>query len=142
MDITNISYMVPSCCEVNFTNFVGLLGEIRADWRTRWLAVVVSRKPDHFEGIDILCNRRERISEGTMKDVEAILKSKSDLFPEFKQVQFVMVPDDGARNEEMKRAEEERLKAWEKRTGKDEGISEDLVYDDVDEERESKCGIQ
>ncbi|KAE9369698.1 hypothetical protein N431DRAFT_560464 [Stipitochalara longipes BDJ] len=117
-------------------------GEVRADWRSRWMAVAFSPSSDTSDGVDILCSRQKRVSNETINDILGILAPKSDEFPETKEVVLLTVPDDGARNAEIRKAEQERLDAWEKRTGKDEGISEDLVYDDVEEEEASRCGIQ
>jgi hypothetical protein len=119
-----------------------ILGEIRADWRSRWMIVVFPLKSDTFDGVDILCNRQKGISNETMTEILSILKSKGDQFPESKEMVLLAVPDDGARNAEMKKAEEQRHREWEKRTGKNEGISEDLVYDDLEENKASRCGVQ
>ena len=119
-----------------------ILGEIRADWRSRWMAVVFPVNSDTFDGVDILCSRQKRISDETMKKILGTLESKGDQFPESKEMVLLAVPDDGARNAEMDKAEEQRRRAWEKRTGENEGISEDLVYDDVEEKEGSRCGIQ
>jgi hypothetical protein len=70
------------------------------------------------------------------------LKSKNSLFPGVNDLVLLAVPDDGARNEEMKKAAEQWYREWEKRTGKEVGISEDLIYDDVEEEEASRCGVQ
>jgi hypothetical protein len=106
-------------------------GEIRADWRSHWMIIVFPLKSDAFDGVDILCSRQKRISDETMKEILGILKSKGNQFPESKEMVLLTVPDDGARDAEMKKAEEQGRREWEKRTGKNEGISEDLVYDDV-----------
>lgn len=119
-----------------------LRGEIRADWRTRWVAVVFPLNSDPFEGVDILCNRQKEISDDTVKEILGVLESKGGQFLGPKQTVLLKVPDDGARNAEMKKADEQRRREWEKRTGEKEGISEDLVYDDVEEKEGSRCGIQ
>ena len=108
-----------------------LSGEIRGDWRADWMAIAFPLKSDAFDGVDILCDRQERISEETMKEILSILKSKGNQVPESKELVLLKVPDDGARDAEMKKAEEQGHRDSEKRTGKNEGISEDLVYDDV-----------
>jgi hypothetical protein len=121
-------------------------GEIRADWRSRWMIIVFPLKSDSFDGVDILCSRQTRISDETLKDILGVLKSKGNQSPESKEMVLLKVPDDGARDAGMKKAEEQRYREWEKRTGKDAGISEDLVYDDVEEKEEekeaSRCGVQ
>jgi hypothetical protein len=94
------------------------------------MAIAFPLKSDAFDGVDILCSRQERISDETMKEILGILKSKGNQVPESKEVVLLKVPDDGARDAEMKKAEEQRHREWENRTGKDAGISEDLVYDD------------
>jgi hypothetical protein len=94
------------------------------------MAIAFPLKSDAFDGVDILCSRQERISDETMKEILGILKSKGNQVPESKEVVLLKVPDDGARDAEMKKAEEQRHREWETRTGKDAGISEDLVYDD------------
>jgi hypothetical protein len=105
-------------------------GEIRADWRADWMIIVFPLKSDAFDGADILCSRQKGISGETMKEILGILKSNGNQFPELKETVLLTVADDGARDAEMKKAEEQRHREWEKRTGKDAGISEDLVYDD------------
>ena len=42
-------------------------GEIRVDWRSRWVAVLFPPNSDAFDGVDILCNRQKEISEETVK---------------------------------------------------------------------------
>lgn len=106
------------------------------------MIIIFPLKSDTFYGIDVLCNRQKRIGDETVKDILSILKSKSNQFPESREMVLLMVLDDGARNAEMKKAAEQRFKEWEKRTGKEEGISEDLVYDDLEEKEVSRCGVQ
>ncbi len=106
------------------------------------MAVVFPLKSDTFDGVDILCSRQKRISDETVKEILGILESKGDQFPESKEMVLLAVLDDGARNAQMNKAEEQRRREWKKRTGKNEGISEDLVYDDVEEKAGSKCGVQ
>ncbi|KAF8860145.1 hypothetical protein BDZ45DRAFT_801150 [Acephala macrosclerotiorum] len=117
-------------------------GEIRADCRSHWMTVIFPLKSDTFYEVDILCSRQKRISDETVKDILSTLKSKGDQFPELKEMVLLTVSDDGARNAEMKKAEEQRRREWEKRTGKEEGISEDLVYDDVEEKEVSRYRVQ
>jgi hypothetical protein len=98
------------------------------------MIIVFPLKSDASDGVDILCSGQERISDETLKDILGVLKSKgNNRSPESKEMVLLKVPDDGARDAEMKKAEEQRYREWEKRTGKDAGISEDLVYDDVEE---------
>ena len=119
-------------------------GERRADWRSRWIAVAFPPSPGSLGGVDILCSRRKKISEETVEDISITLQSKRDKFHETSEMMLLVIPDDGARNEEMRKVEEQKRKEWERRTGKDEGVSEDLVYDDVtlEEKEASRCGIQ
>jgi hypothetical protein len=117
-------------------------GEIRADWRSRWVAVVFSLNSNPFDGVDILCNRQKEISDETVKEILGVFESKGRKFLEPKQMAILRVPDDGARNAEMKMADEQRRRQWEKRSGEKEGISEDLIYDDVEDKEGSKCGVQ
>ena len=117
-------------------------GEIRADWRSRWVAVLFPLNSDAFDGVDILCNRQKEISDETVKEILGVLESKSGQFFGPKQTVLLKVTDDGARNAEIRKANEKRQREWEKRTGEQEGISEDLVYDDVEEEERSRCGVQ
>lgn len=77
-----------------------------------------------------------------MKDILGILESRSDEFPELNEMVLLAIVDDSARNAEMKKLEERKHMEWERRTGKEEGISEDLVYDDVQQKETSRCGIQ
>jgi hypothetical protein len=119
-----------------------ILGEIRADWRSRWMIVGFPLKSDTFDGVDILCSRQKGVNDDTMTEILSIRKSKDDQFPESNEMVLLAVPDDGARNAEMKKAKEQRHREWEKRTGKNEGISEDLVYDHVEENEASRCGFQ
>jgi hypothetical protein len=119
-----------------------LRGEIRADWRSRWVAIVFPLSSDPFDGVDILCNRQKEISDETVKEILGVLESKVGQLLGPKQMVLLKVPDDGARNAEIRKADEKRLREWEKRTGEKEGISEDLVYDDVEEKERSKCGVQ
>ncbi len=98
-----------------------------------------------IDGVDILCNRQTEISRDTRIEILGILKlkSKNAQFPGLNDLVLLAVPDDGARNEEMRKAAEQVQRQWEKRTGKEVGISEDLIYDDVEEEEEaSRCGVQ
>ena len=117
-------------------------GEIRVDWRSRWVAVLFPPNSDAFDGVDILCNRQKEISEETVKEILGVLESKVGQLLGPKQMVLLRVPDDGARNAEIRKADEKRRREWEKRTGEKEGISEDLVYDDVEEKERSKCGVQ
>jgi len=116
-------------------------GEIRADWRSIWMAVFFSTGLESPGGIDVLCNRQKRIGDETMNDIQGIITSKADHFLYLKGVVLLQVPDDGARNSEIRKAEKQRQLDWEKRTGKNEGISEDLIYDD-EEEESTKCVVQ
>jgi hypothetical protein len=77
-----------------------------------------------------------------MGDIQCILKSENYHLPGSKDMALLAVLDDGARNAEMRMAEEKRLRDWKQRTGENEGISEDLVYDDVEEKENSKCIVQ
>jgi hypothetical protein len=117
-------------------------GEIRADWRSRWVAIVFPLSSDPFDGVDVLCNRQKEISDETVKEILGVLESKGGQFLGPKQMVLLKVPDDGARNAEIRKADEKRRREWETRTGEKEGISEDLVYDDVEEKDRSKCGVQ
>jgi hypothetical protein len=117
-------------------------GEIRADWRSRWVAIVFPLNSDPFNGVDILCNRQKEISDETVKEILSVLESKCGQFLGPKQMVLLKVPDDGARNAEMGKADEQRRREWEKRTGEKDGISEDLIYDDVKEKEGSRCGLQ
>jgi hypothetical protein len=117
-------------------------GEIRADWRSRWVAVVFPLNSDPFDGVDILCNPQKEISDETVKEILSVLESKCGQFLGPKQMVFLKVPDDGARNAEMRKADQQRRREWENRTGETEGISEDLIYDDVEEKEGSRCGVQ
>jgi hypothetical protein len=116
-------------------------GEIRADWRSSWMAVFFTPRSESGGGIDILCNRQKRIEDETMKDIQGNIASNIDHFLDLKRVLLLPIPDDDARNAEIKKSEEQRQLEWEKRTGKNEGISEDLIYD-AEEKESSKCGIQ
>jgi hypothetical protein len=106
------------------------------------VAVVFPLNSHPFEGVDILCNRQKEISDDTVKEILGVLESKGGQFLGPKQTVLLKVPDDGARNAEMRKADEQRRREWEKRTGEKEGISEDLVYDDVEEKEGSRCGVQ
>jgi hypothetical protein len=105
------------------------------------MAVFFPTGLESSSGIDVLCNRQKRIEDETMNDIQGIITSKADHFLDLKGVALLQVPDDGARNAEMRKAEEQRQLDWEKRTGKNEGISEDLIYDD-EEKESSKCVVQ
>jgi len=115
-------------------------GETRGDWRSNWMAVLFSPGLESPGEIDILCNRQKRIEGGTLKDIQEIITSKAGYLA-LKGVKLSPIPDDGARDAEMRKAEAQRLLDWEKRTGKEEGISEDLVYDE-EEKESSKCAVQ
>lgn len=108
------------------------------------MAVAFPLGSDTFDGVDVLCNRQKRISDETRWEILDVLKlnPKSGQIAVFKGLKLLPVPDDGARDAEMKEAAERSIREWEKRTGKEAGISEDLVYDDEEEEGGSRCGIQ
>jgi hypothetical protein len=91
-------------------------GEIRADWRSRWLAVVFLKS----DGVNILCNRHKGIGDGTIKDILAVLESNNDQSVKSEPPSLFVVTHDGARDEEMKRAKEEMYRKWQKRSGKEE----------------------
>ena len=104
------------------------------------MSVFFSPGSEYSGGIDILCNRQKRIDDGTMKDIQGIIASKADLFRDLR-LKLLPIPDDGARNAEIRKAEKQRQLDWEKRTGKNEGVSEDLIYDE-EEKESSRCGVQ
>ncbi len=106
------------------------------------MTIVFPQNSDSFDGVDILCNRRNEVSDETVKEILAVLESKGGQFLGPKQMVLSKVPDDGARNAEMRKADEQRRREWEKRTGEKEGISEDLVYDAAEEKESSRCGVQ
>ena len=83
-------------------------GEIRVDWRSRWVAVLFPPNSDAFDGVDILCNRQKEISEETVKEILGVLESKVGQLLGPKQMVLLKVPDDGARNAEMGKADEQR----------------------------------
>lgn len=119
-------------------------GEIRADWRARWVALAFSSESNTIDGVDILCNHHTDISKDTRMEILNFFKLKSvnAQFPGLNDMVLLAVQSDGARNEDMKRAAEQRQREWEKRSGKEAGISEDLVYDDVEEDEAPKCVVQ
>jgi hypothetical protein len=109
------------------------------------MAVVFPLESDAFDKIGILCSRHEPISDETMKEILDILESrKGDRFPGSKDLVFLVVLDDGARNAAKEKDKEERNMQWQKRSGMEEGISEDLVYDDAVKKKKKAliCEIQ
>lgn len=118
-----------------------LKGEVRADWRSSWIAVRLSPTlTSSAGGIDILLSRNKRPSEEELEDIRSAIASNEP------ELAILPVLNGGERDGEVREENERRHREWEKRTGTDAGISPDLTYEDEEEGRKdkkiSKCEIQ
>ncbi|KAH7360440.1 hypothetical protein BKA65DRAFT_493134 [Rhexocercosporidium sp. MPI-PUGE-AT-0058] len=119
-------------------------GEIRPDWRSRWMVVFFQSTSvtDNSTGIDVLCDRKKELDQETVYDIGIALESMEGLPEESRKVETFRVTHDSGRDEERKRREKAEYKNWEKRTGPDVGISPDLVYNDEEQKGGSNCTVQ
>lgn len=121
-----------------------LKGEVRADWRARWILIYFppTLAPHVSAGIDILCSRPNELADATIEEIRVTLNHMDSQFAELSKAEIFRVIDDGGRDQERQDKRKAAHERWEKRTGAAEGISPDLTYDDEEPPKSGKCIVQ
>lgn len=98
--------------------------------------------PHVSTGIDILSSHPKQLADATIEEIRVTLNQMDSQFAELSKVEIFRVIDDGSRDQERQDKRKATHERWEKRTGAAEGISPDLIYDDEEPKKSSKCIAQ